>query len=289
MSRCGWCCSLLEENGCPATGLGHKQTLTIHGCPVWIREEVWLPHCLQERIHFLAGNHWDGTAPPASSCQTGAHGPRLPANRETRSITYVLQCQALKGGMLLNSLPLGGAVSLLWAAVWSSFNDLLWLKMWLLFLSVQQSLSIATSITDVLPKQKLEEVKLVVNKSPMCTHRQTSTSWSSSGQLHSYRSLQLAWLWFISSPSVWTESAAWESHTLWNCCTRAASPYTCLARWCSLKCVTGKRIYVSFCITWLRRVKCNIFGTNIVKMWHFTTLKHNNLKNKIKVDTDTCQ
>lgn len=71
-----------------------------------------------------------------------------------------------------------------------------------------------------------------------CTHRQISTSWSSSGQLHSYRSLQLAWLWFIRSPSRRTDSAGSESHALLNRSTRAASPYTCLARWCSLKCVT---------------------------------------------------
>lgn len=154
--------------------------------------------------------------------------------------------------MLFNVFPLGGAVSLTLAAVWGSFNDLMWLKDATLFMNVQQSLRVATSITDALPKQKLEEVKLVVNKSQICTHRQMSTSWSSSGQLHSYRSLQLAWLWFISSPSFCMESEPSESHTLWNCRTRAASPYTCLARWCSLKCVTGKCLYVNLCITWLK-------------------------------------
>lgn len=104
---------------------------------------------------------------------------------------------------------------------------------------------------------------LAVSKSQICTHRQTSTSWSSSGQLHSYRSLQLAWLWFISSPRVLMESAPSESHTLWNWRTLAASPYTCLARWCSLKCVTGKCIYVNVCIIW--RAKCKIFGTMKVR------------------------
>lgn len=83
-----------------------------------------------------------------------------------------------------------------------------------------------------------------------CTHRQMSTSWSSSGQLHSYRSLQLAWLWFIRSPSSRTDSAGSESHTVLNCSTRAASLYTCLARWCSLKCVTEReekrQIYLVF-------------------------------------------
>lgn len=68
------------------------------------------------------------------------------------------------------------------------------------------------------------------------THRQMFTSWSSSGQLHSYKSLQLAWLWFIRLPSCKTSGD--EPHTALNVRTRAASLYTCLALWYSLKLVT---------------------------------------------------
>lgn len=75
------------------------------------------------------------------------------------------------------------------------------------------------------------------------TYRHISTSWSSSGQLHSYRSLQLAWLCFIRSPRRCTAFGAVgaSSHTLLNRRTRAASPYTCLARWYSLNWATGRR------------------------------------------------
>lgn len=62
-------------------------------------------------------------------------------------------------------------------------------------------------------------------------HRQMSTSWSSSGQLHSYKSRQLAWLWFINSPSSWTVLSGASSHIFLNWSTRAASLYTCFVRW----------------------------------------------------------
>ena len=66
-------------------------------------------------------------------------------------------------------------------------------------------------------------------------HRQMSTSWSSSGQLHSYISRQLPWLWFINSPSSWTMLSGVSSHIFLNWSTLAASLYTCFARWQSLK------------------------------------------------------
>lgn len=84
MYRWRQCCSLLEENGCPPARVWHKQTPTFHGRPAWIGEEVRLPHWPQECLHLLTGNHWDGAAPPTRSCQTGAYGPRLPADRAGR-------------------------------------------------------------------------------------------------------------------------------------------------------------------------------------------------------------
>lgn len=70
------------------------------------------------------------------------------------------------------------------------------------------------------------------------TYRQMSTSWFSSGQLHSYKSLQLAWLWFIKSPNNWTASSGASVQIFLNSRTLAASLYTCLARWYNLKVVT---------------------------------------------------
>lgn len=71
----------------------------------------------------------DGNPRPQTSCKQ---------SRETRNT--LLMAKLLKPGMLFNFIPLGGAVSLILAAVWGSFNDLLWLKNVTLFLNVQQSL-----------------------------------------------------------------------------------------------------------------------------------------------------
>lgn len=151
--------SLLQEDGCSSTRLGHKQALLLHCCTPWVRQEVGLPHCQQERLCLLAGHHWHSAAPPAGTRQSGAHSPGLPAK------TIVL--------------------------------DLIFQLLWL------------SCANDVQTRR--------------FTHRQMSTSWSSSGQLHSYRSLQLAWLSLIRFPSVWMESAPADSHTLLKCSTRAAS------------------------------------------------------------------
>lgn len=74
------------------------------------------------------------------------------------------------------------------------------------------------------------------------TYRQMSTSWSSSVQLHSYKSLQLSWLWFIRSPSSWTALAGASSQTFLKARTLAASLYTCFARWYSLKVGTRREV-----------------------------------------------
>jgi len=68
------------------------------------------------------------------------------------------------------------------------------------------------------------------------THIASSTSWSSSRQLHSYKSRQLSWLAYISRPSSANESDPSlpppRSHTALNLSTRSASLNTCSARAC---------------------------------------------------------
>lgn len=73
------------------------------------------------------------------------------------------------------------------------------------------------------------------------TYRQMSTSRSSSGQLHSYISLQLIQLWFINSPSSWIALSGASLHIFLNSSTLAASLYTCFARWYNLKVETKQK------------------------------------------------
>lgn len=73
------------------------------------------------------------------------------------------------------------------------------------------------------------------------TYRQMSTSRSSSGQLHSYISLQLIWLCFINSPSSWSALAGASLQIFLNSSTLAASLYTCFARWYNLKVETTQK------------------------------------------------
>lgn len=98
------------------------------------------------------------------------------------------------------------------------------------------------------------------------TYRQMSTSWSSSVQLHSYKSLQLTWLWFIRSPSSWTALAGASSQTFLKARTLAASLYTCFARWYSLKVDTKRKNHkwVNYKHSLLKRDLMHHISRNII-------------------------
>jgi hypothetical protein len=73
-----------------------------------------------------------------------------------------------------------------------------------------------------------------------CTYKQILTRLSRSVQLHSYISLQLIWLSFISAPSFCGAEESASSQICLKDRTRPASENTCVARWKSLKDCTVK-------------------------------------------------
>lgn len=103
------------------------------------------------------------------------------------------------------------------------------------------------------------------------TYRQMSTRRSSSGQLHSYISLQLIWLCFINSPSSWSALAGASLQIFWNSSTLAASLYTCFARWYNLKVETAQK--ENCIIIHYKNIIELCFLSNLSFIWELSRLK----------------